>query len=214
MSLPTEQTSATKRSKYIVVKVGGSLLARSDLPQLLNSWLNAQAAEKIILLAGGGELVEAIRQQDVEQNLGPSAAHWLAIQVMQQTAEYLASLLPGVPLAHATLELRQTFLQQERVVFNALPFLREEEPHLSGVKLPEHWDVSSDSIAARLAIVVQADELVLLKSCSPSSDDKLLQALSDSGYLDRFLPSLEAELPEVRLVDLPGGREVLLQDVK
>jgi aspartokinase-like uncharacterized kinase len=87
-------------------------------------------------------------------------------------------------------------------------FLRREEPHLPGRSLPSSWDVTSDSIAARLAIVTGADELVLLKSVPPPDSDlqppSSLRQLAASGYVDRFFPELAAQVPRIRLVDLRG----------
>ena len=56
-------------------------------------------------------------------------------------------------------------------------FLREVEPGLPGPKLPVGWDVTSDSIAARVAVLFDVAELVLLKSSSaPVAERNLTQA--------------------------------------
>ena len=52
-------------------------------------------------------------------------------------------------------------------MFRPSRFLRQIEPHAAGTRLTARWQVTSDAIAARLAIVLGADELVLVKSVPP-----------------------------------------------
>ena len=67
--------------------------------------------------------------------------------------------------------------------------------------LPHSWDVTSDSIAARLAVLAGADELVLLKSGLPAGSLTLAQA-AETGYVDRYFPVAAAGVPRVRCVNL------------
>jgi len=79
-------------------------------------------------------------------------------------------------------------------------FLHDEEPRLAREPLPESWDVTSDSIAARLAQFARADELVLLKSALPA--EETIAEMSKSGFLDRYFPQAAAGLERVRIVNL------------
>jgi hypothetical protein len=73
--------------------------------------------------------------------------------------------------------------------------LEQAEPQAPGDRLPHSWDVTSDSIAARLAAVVDADELVLLKSADPPAEGgaSLLQWAA-RGYVDRHFPQAARNL--------------------
>ena len=58
------------------------------------------------------------------------------------------------------------------------------------------WEVSSDSIAARLAVVVGAEELVLLKSALPAD----VRNLGD--FVDAAFDETSRDLKVIRLVNL------------
>lgn len=80
-------------------------------------------------------------------------------------------------------------------------FLREEEPQLDGLALPESWQVTSDSIAARFAQAIGAAELVLLKSALPDATWTLADAAA-AGYVDACLPRIAHLTPMIRCVNL------------
>jgi hypothetical protein len=81
------------------------------------------------------------------------------------------------------------------------PFLTDVEPHLPGRPLPHEWQATSDSIAARVAHALDADDLVLLKS-AVCRDNNSLQGAADQGYFDPFFPQAAEGLPLVRSVNL------------
>jgi 5-(aminomethyl)-3-furanmethanol phosphate kinase len=191
-------SSVSPNAPVSVVKVGGSLLGRSELPAALNDWLANQAAAHTVLIAGGGELVNVIRTADRTHQLGETAAHWLAIAAMRVSARLLAILVPQAALVDSWNELRERVATPGLTIFDVEPFMRKVEPNLPGRKLPESWDVTSDSIAARVAIALATSELVLLKSAPPTDPAATLSELAAISYVDRFLPRLQDELPEVR----------------
>ncbi len=180
-----------------VVKVGGSLLDLPDLGQRIQAWLDAQPSARNILVAGGGEQVDAIRDQLAFNPLDDATAHWKCVEIMNDIAHRLANCLAGARLFDDPAVFDDDC---PLCVFAPLAWLTVFESLYPGTNLPESWDVTSDSIAARLAISMDADELVLLKSSDPPSRD--LQKLADEGYIDKFLPRLAGELPPLRIVNL------------
>jgi hypothetical protein len=91
--------------------------------------------------------------------------------------------------------------RSEPIVFDAQRWLVETERSQPGVRLTHDWHSTSDSIAARLARVLNADELVLLKSTElPAGSDWCVAA--DQGFVDEHFHRLAAELPGVRWVNL------------
>ena len=85
------------------------------------------------------------------------------------------------------------------IILDVESFLRDVEPAMPGEALPRNWGVTSDSIAARVAVALDADELVLLKSRLPSGT---LDALVAGRYVDRYFPRAVRPLGSVRCVDL------------
>jgi 5-(aminomethyl)-3-furanmethanol phosphate kinase len=167
-----------------------------DLGTRLQNWVDSQPLAITVLLAGGGAAVDQIRAETISLNLNNIEAHWKCVDAMTTTANQLNQLLPG-----AKLQTHIPFSSERHpTIFLCATWLKHLEPITPGTKLPESWDVTSDSIAARLAICTGADELVLLKSAEPPSRN--LQELADCGYVDKFLPKLAGELPPWRCVNL------------
>ena len=189
-------TRAVKR----VVKLGGSLLDLEGLTSQLETWLARQSPALDIVVVGGGAAAQRIRRLDEEHQLRDAAAHWLAVEAMSENSLTLAERMPS---AYLTVGPTDVDRQEARslLIFDPLNFLRDAEPTCAGEHLPQSWDVTSDSIAARLAEVVDADELVLLKSALPAARTTYRQA-ADCGYVDRFFPRAATGFTEVRCVNL------------
>jgi len=183
-----------------VVKVGGSLLDLPDLPKRMRCWLEAQTEAHQVLIVGGGRLVEQVRQGHAGDEV---AAHWLCVDLMRLTAEFLHDRLPEVPLVEDFSELQSRLALPGSTLFSVANWLRHQELQQIGTRLPQSWEVTSDAIAARLAVVAGADELVLLKSALPDfvpPDD--IAGLSATGFVDPMCARLASELPPCRVVNL------------
>lgn len=179
-----------------VIKLGGSLLDWPEFPGQLQAWLDRQQPACNLILAGGGELVEAIRRLDVAHGLGEKKSHWHCIRTLSITAGIFADLFPAkLPVRHEPANLADGFYLLDA------EWIMREDLRRSPRPLPETWDVTTDSIAARAAVLVGATELVLLKSKLP---ERLggLRALADAGYVDRHFPVCAKSLPRIRFVNL------------
>ena len=185
-----------------VVKVGGSLLDESDLAENLEHWLASESPGHHVLVVGGGRLADAVREMDRRHHLGDEAAHRLSSRTMSITAELLSHLLPEVPLVTDFAVLGDRLTARGATIFDPWSFLTDHEPDMPGTRLEASWDVTSDAIAARLAVVLGAAELVLLKSAPPPSGAKTMSDLADRGYVDKFSARVADELPEVRFINL------------
>jgi len=177
-----------------IVKVGGSLFDLPDLPQRLRSWLASQPPATNVLIAGGGALADEVRRWDRQYRIGDECSHWLCIELLDITARMLHNLLPRAEFCSTTERLADAIASgsQALVVFAPSRFLREDECRQD--RLPCSWDVTSDSIAARLAVVLGAGELVLLKSSLPEP--------ATVDYVDRYFWQAARQVPHVRFVDL------------
>jgi aspartokinase-like uncharacterized kinase len=180
-----------------VVKLGGSLLDWPELAASVRAWLARQPAAANVLIVGGGALVEKLRELDRAQPMPPATIHWLAVRAMSLTAAIFAERLPEATLADSLEQLRLADTDVPQIL-DIERFLREDRgtPHA----LPECWDVTSDSIAARVARILGASELVLLKSALPR-DTTSRDTLARLGYVDAYFPRASKGL-NVRSVNL------------
>lgn len=192
-----------------VVKVGGSLFTQPRLNARIAGWLARQSPAVNVLIAGGGELADVIRRWDGLHALGEEASHWLCIRALGISANVLATQLPGAHLCESPTELHHRIGAARDagtdavIVFGLETFLSNEEPALAPSPVPHRWSVTTDSLAARVAEIIQADELVLLKSVPPPEQIKdNWEALAAAEYVDAYFPVIAARLPRVRC-DVP-----------
>lgn len=196
----------------IVVKVGGSLLTWPDLPARLERWLDAEGDARLVLIAGGGPAADFVRGLDAAHRLGDEQAHRLALHALDFTAEALARLVPGSRVVRRLAELPTAWDAGLRPVL--APRLHLEEVDESRTdRLAYSWEVTSDSIAARVAVDLRATRLVLLKSTTIAGAATRLDA-ARAGLVDPCFPSASEALDRVELVDLRGhepNRYVLMK---
>jgi aspartokinase-like uncharacterized kinase len=184
-------------SRPRVIKLGGSLLDWPELAASFAHWLAGQSPTTNVLVVGGGRPVDVLRGIDCSQGLTDDQAHWLAIRVMSLAASRVAEMLPDAELTNS-LDAACSPRARGLSILDVEPFLREDAARLD--RLPASWDVTSDSIAARVAARIGAEELVLLKSTLPTGPVDQ-DALARSGYVDRYFPQAARSL-RVRAVNL------------
>ena len=194
-----------------IIKVGGSLFSFERLAPELRSWIATQPSAHNVLVAGGGAFTDAVRQWDQCFHLPPEKSHWLCIRLLDVSARALALIFPEARFVDRFEELLALTARQSKecLIYSAEEFLQRWEPECAGPHLPADWSVTSDSITARLAHVIQAEELVLLKSADPPCPITTDRA-AQTGFVDRYFPQAAAQLPSVRCVNLRGGREFIL----
>ncbi len=191
-----------------VVKLGGSLLDWPRLCSELQRWLTQQPPAMNVVIVGGGEFAEEVRRLDGIHQLSSRDAHWLAAETMQITAKLVAIMLTNsnkISRFDELLVAGQACEPQNGIaVLDSLHFLRSIEPHLPGKRLPESWDTTSDSIAARVAVALDAEELVLIKSTLLKGLNQPLSIaeLAAAEYVDAALPNVAAGLKRLRYVNL------------
>ncbi len=193
-------TAAQEVTEHWVVKLGGSLLLRPDLPDLLRQWLLTHAAQRQVnMIVGGGAMVDALRELDRVHRLDPVDMHWRCVRVLRHTLEVVAAWLPEAVVIDTPATFARHCHQRQAGWFLIVPeaFYHPD----SGDDLPCDWTTTSDSIAALLARKLAAEQLVLLKSCElPQPLD--LAAAAAQGIVDPVLPGLISEPTAVQLVML------------
>lgn len=158
----------------IVVKLGGSLYDHPDLRGGLNQWLADQPGP-VLLVPGGGEIADGVRAFDKRHGVGEEAAHWAAVRSLTVAGVLLAALVT----------------RKDVEILDAFAFAREDEGRPD--RLPHTWDVTTDSLALRAAVVRNAAKLILLKS----NDLRPMtwEAAALMGFVDPHFPKIAAGVP-------------------
>jgi aspartokinase-like uncharacterized kinase len=191
----------------VVVKVGGSLLDWPSLPSALGRFLASRSGDRLVLVPGGGGAADFIRRLDARHRLGEPVAHALALRSLDLTAHALAAVVAGLEVVEE-LEDREPAWRHGRVpVLAPRRFLDADDARPDA--LAHSWLVTSDAIAARLAVRLGADELVLLKSAPvPPGADRA--AAARLGLVDPAFCEAAQEVGAVVYVNLRDGASTIL----
>jgi len=186
----------------LVVKVGGSLYDLPDLATRLRAWLDTFPGKQAIMVPGGGATANLIRVFDQGHQLGEEKSHWLALRALTLNAYFLADLLPGSYVVRSLGECNVS--GKGPAILDAHAFARWDEDKYPGNCLPHDWNATSDSLAARVAVVAEAAHLFLLKSTTIPKEMNWMEA-GRQGFVDVLFASVlqSARRPvEVRAVNL------------
>ncbi|HEY9028789.1 MAG TPA: aspartate kinase, partial [Burkholderiaceae bacterium] len=159
-----------------VVKLGGSLTADPALPR----WLDLLAqlgGGRVTIVCGGGTLADEVRRVQALWQFNDLAAHNMAVLAMVQTGYQLHAMNPTLQLAMRRTEIANVLHKGRAAIW--LPFeLQRLEPDSR-----THWGATSDTIALDLARDLNAERLVVVKSCAIDPSHTLAQLGAD-GVLD------------------------------
>ena len=183
-----------------VVKIGGSLLQRPDLSTSFHHWWDQQTPADTLLIIGGGDLINAVRNIDATHSLDLTETHWICVELLSQTFKIAASILE-YPTVTTDSQLQRWLKKPSALggisLIQVDAFYNQSQPG-SNRFLPEDWQTTTDSIAAYLALTIHAEELILLKSCSIPQTTSY-QELSEKGIVDQAFPKIAEEVPRVRV---------------
>ena len=160
-----------------VVKLGGSLNSDPLLPQ----WLELLAdlgGGRVTVVCGGGRFADEVRQAQSRWQFPDLPAHNMAVLAMAQTTYLAHGLQPTLRLATTKADIRRVLHGGHTALWLPMEWVREQATPLT------QWDFSSDSIALDLARKLNAERLVVVKSC-PIDPEASLAELTAAGVLDR-----------------------------
>lgn len=172
----------------VVVKVGGSLYDHRHLRMGLREFLDGLEAPKILLVAGGGEFANYVRELDAWHNLGEEVCHYLALQSHEIGKTFLIELLDPPNNSH-TMFLEWWNKPERLVLLDGGNYLFEYEMRYG--RVPHTWELTTDSIAAYAAAVANA-KLILLKSVDIPPETPWTTA-AERGWVDAHFPSVVAK---------------------
>ena len=177
------QSNVGDAPEPLVLKIGGSLLSWSDWPRRLDRLIAGFGDIPLVIVVGGGAVVDGLRQIDAAAPQQDRLMHELALDGMHLLAQIVSrstglqlSTNPERTRAACILDVPTWLLTQDR-----------------STSLPASWDVTSDSIAARVAGAYDA-ALMLAKSTPPPAawSGTTFASLVETGWVDRFFPQAAA----------------------
>lgn len=181
-----------------VVKLGGSFCSDPRLPDWL-SLVTQLGGGRVALVCGGGGLADEVRRLQSRWALDDLPAHNMAVLAMVQNAYMLHGLNPALQPVSREADLPLTLRRGRVALWMPLELLRHQPDANT------NWDVTSDSIALGLARRLNAERLVVLKTC-PIDASLSLGQLVEADVLDRRFAVLaqQAGLP----IDVLGGHQI------
>ncbi|NRO94354.1 aspartate kinase [Paraburkholderia sp. NMBU_R16] len=194
-----------------VVKIGGSL---SHDP-VLRGWLTELAevgGGRVVIVPGGGDFADKVQQYQAEWRFGDLAAHNMCLLAMTQYALMMQGLLPELVLASSEAKVRRALRDGRVAIWVPTALMRDEPDAMS------NWDTTSDSLAAWLSTMLNAERLIVVKSCpielgepieslasSGVVDRRFLGYVKDANYLVEFFNKDDIERVHERLLNLPAA---------
>ena len=133
-----------------VIKIGGSLFPNYAI-DLAKKLENTNSC----IVLGGGEFANLIRKYDNEQHFSDEVNHWTAIDCMDIIAKLVNDKVESCKLAYSIDEVNKVSGEGLTPIFVVSEFLKAEDPFECS------WDVTSDSIAAYAAHLLNANLLIV-----------------------------------------------------
>lgn len=161
----------------IIVKIGGSLLSNPALVEYL-AMLSQQGKGTVVIVPGGGVFADQVRLTQKTWGYDDNTAHYMAILAMQQMALLFQGLCKELVIV-SKVTLIKSVLQQQRVVIWS-PLVSQ----LDAGGIVASWDITSDTLAAWLAVQLSTLQLMLLKS-APIPVNYTLAQLSALNIVDK-----------------------------
>jgi aspartokinase-like uncharacterized kinase len=160
-----------------VVKIGGSLSHEPALRQWLIE-LCQVGGGRIVIVPGGGDFADKVRQYQNEWCFDDLAAHNMCLLAMTQYALLMQGVLPELVLASSEAKIRRALRDGHVAVWVPTALMRDTPDAMS------NWDTTSDSLAAWLSTMLNAERLIVVKSC-PIAGNERLETLAAAGVIDR-----------------------------
>jgi aspartokinase-like uncharacterized kinase len=160
-----------------VIKLGGSLHADARLPQWL-AMIAELGGARATVLSGGGRFADEVRAAQGRWGIDDLAAHNMAVLAMAQGAHLLQGLCPSLELVDEEASILPVLRRGQVALWAPYGLLRKEADETS------NWDTTSDSIALALARRLNAECLMVVKSCTIDPQANVVD-LVQAGVLDR-----------------------------
>ena len=194
-------------SNLSVIKVGGSIAQNPEKLQILCEKIGELSkSHQIVVVPGGGEFADTVRQLDKRFLLSNRTAHCMAILAMDQYGLLLADLTANSVVVQGLKETQTALAQGKVPIFLPSQLVFAEDP------LENSWDITSDSIALYLATKLEAQRLLLVTDVDGiyTQDPK---RYPDAELINKITPYSLTELSMRTSVDLMLPKLLLEQSM-
>ncbi|MBI5679975.1 MAG: delta 1-pyrroline-5-carboxylate synthetase [Methanobacterium sp.] len=177
-----------------VVKLGGSLF-----PEDAINLCKELVGQNVIVICGGGEFANKIREYDQDTNFSDTTAHKTAILCMDIIGMLVADKIDDVVSVYS-LEYAKKVLDEGK-----LPILLPSKLLEYLDPLEHSWKVTSDSISVYISWLLKTKILIVtnvdgIYTFEPSLDGaKLIKSISAKKLLTFSETSVDENLPELLL---------------
>ncbi|MBW6470868.1 MAG: amino acid kinase [Methanosarcinaceae archaeon] len=170
----------------VVVKLGGSLI--NSAPDIVNKLLEYSETSKdrdtILIVPGGGIFADLIRTAGKQYNIGEVASHWMAILAMEQYGYYLIDKTGAKGVGSID------DLQPGISILLPYRLLKKTD------ELEHSWDVTSDTIAAWMASMINARLVKVTDVDGVLVDNELVQEMGATDLLSMGTTCVDIGLPD------------------
>lgn len=179
----------------VVIKLGGSVLRRPHVAVTIREVIHAFPAAKPLLVIGGGPAADLVRTWQPLHGLSDLDAHWVAISALKLTATLLSKLVENVVLVSSLEDAHAAWHAGKIPIVDVESCLLAAEAGHSET-LPHSWDVTSDSIAAWIAVEWKLETFCLVKS-APLPANCWLPDATRADLVDPYFAGIVGQLKSV-----------------
>jgi aspartokinase-like uncharacterized kinase len=159
-----------------VVKIGGSLSHDPSLREWLTQ-LWEVGGGRVVIVPGGGDFANTVRQYQSEWQFGDLAAHNMCLLAMAQYAILMQGVMPELVLASNEMRIRRALRDGRVAIWVPTDLMRDKPDEMT------NWNTTSDSLAAWLSTTLNAERLMVVKSCEIEAGTPM-ETLSGKGVVD------------------------------
>lgn len=177
-----------------VVKLGGSLF-----PEDAINLCKELVGQNAIVICGGGEFANKIREYDVDTNFSNTATHKTAILCMDILGMLVADKIDDVTAVYSLEDAKKVLDKGKLPLLLPSKLLEYLDP------LEHSWKVTSDSISVYISWLLKTKILIVtnvdgIYTFEPSLDGaKLIKSISAKKLLTFSETSVDENLPELLL---------------
>ncbi len=155
----------------IVIKLGGSLCASGKLAACLDKIEHDYKGKTTVIVPGGGLFAEQVRRVQQRMHFDDRTAHQMALLAMQQMALLYRALKPRFTRVDSINAFAYPDNRNKIAVW--FPDITE----LDQAGIPSSWAITSDSLSAWLAGLLDAETLTIVKSVTIDDNFDVLKLI-------------------------------------